>query len=191
MTFSLAFAAAGIAVASTVGPPEIDEANATIQVQPSKFAAARCTGVHGVPYITYRGSWKGGETDLTHTTPYNLTGAFSVSSIVWTINLKTQRGLLQGTASETSQPASGGPSTTTYLGPINLVTQGEPNSTDKGVQARGWINAPTYTNSKPDGGSLLANVEFNIASSFAANGEFGNSTMNFQDFSVWTNNKVC
>jgi hypothetical protein len=190
ITFGLAFAAAGAAMAMTIGPPEIDVASATIQIASSPFKPSHCVGMKGVPYVTYRGSWKGGETDLTHTTPYNLTGTLSVPNVVWTINLKTDRGLLHGTATLTDQPASGAPALTTYSGPITLVTQGLPNSTDKGVEARGWINAPTYTKGALDGGSVVANVELNIGGGFAANGEFGGS-MGFTDFSVWTNNKVC
>jgi hypothetical protein len=72
-----------------------------------------------------------------------------------------------------------------------LITQGLPNAAGDTVQARGWINAATYSNSVADGGSLLANVEFAILPGFAANGSFGNSTMGFQDLSVATNNQAC
>jgi hypothetical protein len=192
MISAFVLGAAGVAVATTIGPPEIDAANASIQVKPIKFTPTRCLGVHGVPYVTYRGSWDGGETDLSHTTPYNLTGNLSVTGIVWTINLKTDRGLLHGKATLTSQPAAGGPSTTTYSGPLTLVTQGTPDTpaSAPGFEARGWIDAPTYTGGSLDGGTLVANVEFNINAGFAANGEFG-STMSYPDLSVWTNNKVC
>ena len=59
------------------------------------------------------------------------------------------------------------------------------------MPARGWLNAATYTNGVADGGSLLANVELQIGAGFAANGEFGNSSMGILDYSVTTNNQTC
>jgi hypothetical protein len=175
----------------TVGPPEIDPATATITVKPtSTFKAISCAGEDGASYVTYQGSWAGGETDGSPgSTDYNLTGTLSVTGITWTINLQTDRGLLRGTATLKSQPAAGGPATKTYSGKLTLVTQGLPDSSN-GAQARGWLSAATYTASVADGGSILANVEFQIAPSFAATGEFGGS-MGFSDLSVATNNKVC
>lgn len=85
---------AGIAGA-LVGSPEIDVAAANITVKPVKtFVPTPCTGADGVPYVTYRGSWTGSETDLTGTTPYNLTGTFTVKNLVWTISLRTGRGVI-------------------------------------------------------------------------------------------------
>jgi hypothetical protein len=41
-------------------------------------------------------------------------------------------------------------------------------------------------------GSLLANVEIQITPGFAANGEFGNGSMGFPDWSVaYNNNEIC
>jgi hypothetical protein len=180
-------------MASTIGAPEIDHASATIQVKPAQtFKLSRCAGEDGIDYETYRGAWAGGETSPL-TTDYNLTGSLSVSKIVWTINLKTDYGVLRGTATLMSQPAAGGPTLVTYSGPLTLVTVGLPDSASNGVQARGWVNAATYNGlspDAPDGGSLLANVELNVAPALSATGEFGTS-MGFQDFSVADNNKVC
>jgi len=175
----------------TIGPPEVDSAYATVGVKPSSaFKATGCAGEDGISYVTYRGSWAGGETDGSPgSTDYNLTGTLAVTGITWTINLQTDRGLLRGNATLKSQPAAGGPSTKTYSGKLTLVTQGIPDSSN-GAQARGWLSAATYTASVADGGSILANVEFVIQPSFAANGEFGTS-MGFNDLSVATNNMVC
>lgn len=187
---ALALTGAGAAWAVTIGPPVIDEANATITVKPTSFKPTACTGADGLPYVTYRGSWSGTETDGSPgSTPYNLTGTLSVTGITWTINLRTDRGLLRGTATLKSQPDVGGPTTKTYSGKLTLVTQGLADS-GNGAQARGWLSAATYTGSAADGGSVLANVEFQILPSFAATGEFG-ASLGFNDLSVWTNNKVC
>lgn len=190
-TFAVILAGAGVAAAAGVGTPEIDEANATLQVKPTaQFTASHCDGEDGITYVTYRGNWAGSETDVTPgSTDYNLSGSLSVTGIVWTVNQKTQRGVLRGTAGLVTQSAAGGTSRT-YLGPIVLVTQGVPAGANGLSDARGWINAATYTAAKPDGGSLLANVEFTIGSSFAASGEFGGSK-GYADFSVADNNLVC
>ena len=183
---------AGVAAAATtVGPPEVDQANASIQLAPVAFTAATCAGEDGMTYETFRGAWKGGENDLTPgSTDYNLSGNVTVKNVVWTINLKTQRGILYGAATLVSPDATGATSTT-YTGPLTLVTQGLPNTAGNGVQARGWINAKTLTNSAADGGSLLANVEMQITPGFGANGEFGNQSMGFNDISVTYNNHTC
>jgi hypothetical protein len=183
-------AGAGITVAAASGAPEVDEANATMQLGAAKFVPTGCPGEDGISYVTYRGTWKGGETDLTPgSTDYNLSGNLTISKVVWTINLTTDRGLLRGTAALTT-PSSAGGTVKTYSGPLTLITQGLP-AAGAVVSARGWINAGTYTNGVADGGSLLANVELSIGAGFAANGEFGNQTMNFPDFSVATNNQTC
>jgi hypothetical protein len=182
----------GATVAAAAGSPEIDAANATIQLPKTTFAITRCAGEDGEFYETLRGHWTGGETDVTPgSTDYNLTGKLAVNNVVWTINLKTQRGVLHGNAVLTSIPATTAVPQKTYAGPITLITQGDPTGAANGTTAaRGWINAPTFTNKVADGGSLLANVEMQILPSFSANGEFGGS-MGFPDFSVATNNQTC
>jgi len=184
-------AGTGIGMAFASGVPEVDEANATIQMGGAKFIPTTCAGEDGISYLTYRGTWKGGETDVTPgSTDYNLSGNLVVSKLIWTINLSTQRGELRGTA-VLSTPNSAGGTVRTYSGPLTLITQGLP-SAGAVVQARGWINAATYSpNGVVDGGSLLANVEMQILPGFSATGEFGNSTMNFPDFSVTTINQTC
>jgi hypothetical protein len=186
---------AAIAAASSAGP-EVDIAKATIQLEPAKFVPTRCAGEDGINYVTYRGTWRGGETDgMPGSTDYNLSGPLTVKGIVWTINLTTQRGVLRGVADLRSDSAKAVGNT--YVGPITLITQGLPAVGSKAaVTARGFINAKTYSPSPAsaktvlDGGSLLANVEFQILPSFAANGEFGGS-MGFPDYSVTTNNVAC
>jgi len=191
-TSALIATGTGIAVAAAAsGVPEVDEANATIQLAPARFVPTACPGEDGISYVTFRGSWKGGETDLTPgSTDYNLTGNLTVTKVVWTINLTTDRGLLRGTALLTGVSSSGS-SLKTYSGPLTMITQGLPNTAGATVPARGFLNAKTYTNGVADGGSLLANVEFQIGGGFAANGEFGNGSMGIPDFSVTTNNQVC
>jgi hypothetical protein len=190
-TSAMIVAGTGIAIAAASSVPEVDEANATIQLGSTKFVPTACTGVDGVPYVTLRGTWKGGETDLTPgSTPYNLTGPLTIKKVVWTINLNTDRGLLRGTAVLTGAEPSGA-AETTYSGPVTLITQGLPGTAGETVPARGWVNAATYTNGVTDGGSLLANVELEVGSGYAANGELGNSTMGILDYSVTTNNQTC
>jgi hypothetical protein len=185
--------------AGAAGVPEVDEANATIQLSPSRFAVSPvCPGEDGTSYVTYTGSWHGIENDLSFTTDYGLTGKLSVSKVVWTINLKTLRGVLTGTASFVGVPPPAGipgdAAPATYKGTLTLVTQGLPDSTAaNGAQARGWIKA-TLNNLAapvPNSGTLLANVEMTIAPSLVATGEFGNQTMGFNDISVATNNQAC
>jgi hypothetical protein len=179
----------GIAVAAAISSPNINAANASIQLGSAKFVPTACSGVGGVPYVTFRGTWKGGETDL-GSAPYNLSGTLTIKKVVWTINLKTDRGVLKGSATLVGD-ASSGSNLTTYSGPLTLITQGPPNVAGTTVPARGWMNASTYTDGVADGGSLLANVELQIGPGFAANGEFGNSTMGILDYSVTTNNQTC
>jgi hypothetical protein len=190
-TAMMVSAGAGAAIAGASGQPEVDEANASIQLPATNFTSTGCAGEDGVKYVTFRGAWKGGETDLTPgSTDYSLSGPLTITNVVWTVNLSTLRGVLHGVAT-LSSPTAGAPFKT-YAGPITLVTQGLPQSTSNStVPARGWIAAHTYTNGTADGGSLLANVELQIAPGFAANGEFGNGSMGFPDFSVTTNNQTC
>ncbi len=191
--FSLVFAGS-IAAASAAGGPEIDEANATIQVGASSFVTTTCAGEDGIKYETFRGTWKGGETETTPGfTDYNLTGPFTVKKVVWTVNLTTDRGVLTGTASLKSAPSGSTTLEATYAGQLTLITQGLPNAAGSAVPARGWIDAATDTNNAPDGGSLLANVEFQINPGFAAFGQFGdaNASMGIPDYSVTTTNQTC
>ena len=198
---------AGLAVAevaTAAPPPIIDNANARINVQPSKFVATACPGGDAANYvnqpanyITYRGSWKGVENEgggPLGLTNYNLTGPFTVAKIVWTINLNTGRGVLTGTATLKSVPATGAAAVKTYSGPIRLITQGLPDSAaGNAVPARGWIDASTFTANVADGSTLLANVEFEILPGFAAIGQYGdaNASLNIPDYSVVTNNQAC
>jgi hypothetical protein len=148
-------------------------------------------------YITYTGSWKGTETEGAGPlglTDYNLTGKWVVKKVVWTINLTTDRGVLTGNIVFSSVPPAGGPSANTYEGPLTLITQGLPQaSTGAAVPARGWIDASTYTNGVADGGSVLANAEFQINPAFGATGQFGdaNASLAIPDYSVITTNQVC
>jgi len=188
---------AGATYAAAAGVPEVDEANATFQLSPAgTFSAKSCAGEDLTKYVTFRGAWIGGETDLSLSTDYVLTGKLTISKVVWTINLSTQRGVLKGTASFVSDPAvtgAGDAKPSTYSGPVTLITQGLPSSAGTVAQARGWFNA-TLSNTNtpvPNAGILLANVEMNITPGFAAVGEFGNQTMNINDISVAFNNQTC
>jgi hypothetical protein len=173
--------------AASSGVPEVDEANATIQLAAAKFVPTACPGEDGISYVTYRGTWKGGETDTSPgSTDYNLTGTLTIKNVVWTINLTTDRGLLRGKATLTGVGAK----VPTYSGALTLITQGLP-AAGAAVQARGWESAATYTNGVADHGSLLANVELEIGAGFAANGLFGNASMGINDISVATNNQAC
>ena len=181
--------AAGVVVAAAAGTPEIDMANATMSLQASaRFKATGCAGEDATDYITYRGAWTGAETETTPgLTDYSLSGSLTVARVVWTVNQKSGRGVLKGAVS--LKDTSGKP---TYSGNLTLVTQGKPVA-GANVAARGWISAATYTNSATDGGSLLANVEFTITSSFGATGAFGDGapTSNTPNFSVTTANQTC
>jgi hypothetical protein len=181
-------AGAGAALAYTVGVPEVDQANATIQMAQATPTVTSCAGEDGNKYETFQWKWVGGETDTTPgSTDYNLTGKLTVKNVQWTINLNTQRGVLEGAAALTSSSTA---PVKTYAGALYLITQGLP-AAGAVVPARGWINAATYTNNVADGGSLLANVEMQIGGGFTANGVFGNGTMGLPDWSVAYNNKIC
>ncbi len=177
-----------------VGTPNVANANAGLRLTPvAAFKATDCTGVSGVPYVTYRGAWKGTETDVTPgSTPYNLSGPVKVAGVVWTINLKTQRGVLRGTVT-LSGPTATGALSTTYSGNLVVVTQGVPTAAGNGAGARGWINAATVTAGAADGGSLLANTEFRIFPGLTASGTFGDmaGTMSTPNYSVTFNNMTC
>lgn len=186
---SIAFSTVGVAFAAVVGIPEVDSANATMQLQPGTFKQRSCTGEDATKYATWRGSWKGNEVDVTPgSTDYVLTGTVDIRNVVWTVNLTTLRGLLRARI-VLIDPATSAP---IYAGALVLITQGRPQHDDT-VQARGWIDARTYFEGMPDRGSLLANVEFRFAPTLAAQAEFGDAPPNFgyPDYSVTTNNQTC
>jgi hypothetical protein len=175
-----------VAQAQTAPTPEIDRANATMQLS-GTLRSRGCAGEDATDYVTYRGSWKGGETQmLPDPTDYSLTGALTVSAIQWTINSKTGRGVLTGTITLTNSTSA----TPVYSGKLILVTQGNP-AAGGNVPGRGWINAP---NIQPDEGvtpgddSLIANVEFFINLGGAV-GQFGDGpgSLGIPDFSAETN----
>lgn len=183
--------AVSVAAAAIVGIPEIDKANVTMRLTANPaFVPKTCDGEDGITYRTYRGTWKGSETEVTPgLTDYDLSGPLTIAKVEWTINLKSQRGVLTGTA--TLKPASGGKGNT-YSGPLTLITQGIP-SQDVSAAARGWLVAPTYVAGVADGGKILANVELKINASFAANGGFGDAAPLFgtPSYSVATINRTC
>jgi hypothetical protein len=83
-----------------------------------------------------------------------------VSSIRWTIDTKTNRGVLVGAAKLTN--AAG----LIYSGTLTLITQGAP-AAGANVPGRGWLSAaiklPDEGNTAGDD-TLLANAEFEITS---------------------------
>jgi hypothetical protein len=167
-----------------VGPPLIDRANATIQLAGS-LRSTNCVGVGSVPYVTFVGSFKGGETQLLpDPTPLPLSGNLVVSKILWTINLKTRRGVLTASVS-LSSAASGA----AYSGAMTLVTQGLP-AAGALVPGRGWIVATLPGSPSP--GSLLANVEFELSPTSAI-GQFGDvpGSLGIPDYSAVFNHDVC
>jgi hypothetical protein len=167
-----------------VGPPEIDRANATIQLAGS-LKSTNCVGVGSIPYVTYIGSFKGGETQLPpDPTPVPLSGNLVVSKILWTINLKTDRGVLTATV-KLSTAAAG----SEYSGKMTLVTQGVP-AAGAFVPGRGWITASLVGAPSPE--SLYANVEFQLSPT-SANGQFGDApgSLGIPDYSAVFNNDVC
>jgi hypothetical protein len=167
-----------------VGPPLIDRANATIQLS-GNLKATNCVGVSSVPYVTFTGSWKGGETQLApDPTPVPLSGNLAVTTIQWTINLKTDRGVL--TANVKLSTAAAG---TQYSGKLTLVTQGVP-SAGALVPGRGWITANLAGSPSP--GGLFANVEFQLSQT-SANGQFGDvpGSLGIPDYSAVYNHDIC
>jgi hypothetical protein len=174
------------AQAKAAPTPEIDRANATIQLT-GELKSASCVGEDTVNYVTYFGSWKGGETQMTpDPTDYNLTGNLTVGGIQWTINTQTGRGVLTGKITLTSPP----PATIVYSGSLILVTQGEP-AVGATVPARGWISASFKQpdeGTKPGDDNLIANTEFGITTT-GASGQFGDGpgSLGIPDYSVVTN----
>ena len=144
-----------------------------------------CVGEDGTTYITYSGSWRGGETQFVpDPTDYSLSGTLVVSPIRWTINTKTNRGVLTGTAKLSN--AAG----VTYTGTLTLITQGAP-AAGANVPGRGWLSAAIKLpdeGTTPGDDTLLANVEFEINLG-SANGQFGDApgSLSIPDFSAVTN----
>jgi hypothetical protein len=182
--------AVGMALAFAIGIPEVDRANATLALDPiGKLKKTTCVGEDAVPYVTFRGRWEGSETDVTPgSTDYDLGGALVVSRAVWTINLATQRGVLRAHIS-VFDPISGD---THYAGRLTMITQGLPDPKTP-IEARGWIDAATFIDNVPDGGSLLANIEAQFDQTFNGRAEFGDVPPNFgfPDYSATTINQNC
>jgi hypothetical protein len=176
--------------AATTPTPEIDRANATIQLA-GNLKGKECVGEDQITYITYTGSWKGGETQIVpDPTDYNLTGALTVTKIQWTVNQTTGRGVLTGTIGLTvSTPTGNVPE---YSGKLTLVTQNVAGT--RNVPARGWIVAnflvPDDGVPPPNDDYLVANVEFSVNTA-GATGQFGDlagtGSLGFPDYSVVTN----
>ena len=156
------------ATTATTPTPEINNANANIQLSgtlkpvtcPGEDTIASPTGPVPTPYVTYTGTWAGAENDVTPgSTDYGLSGPLKVSALQWTINLNTGRGVLIGTVAL----SAAGTATPTYSGKLTLVTQGIPGVAGNGVSGRGWISAaikvPDETLAVGDD-NLIANVEF-------------------------------
>ncbi len=180
------FALGGVVVHAATGTPEIDRANATLQLS-GKLTSVGCVGEDGTDYVTWSGLWKGGETQLLpDPTDYPLAGTIRVSSIRWTINSQTQRGVLTG-AIKLTNPAS---AAVVYSGTLTLVTQGQP-AAGSSVPGRGWINASIKLpdeGTTPGDDNVIANVEFQINPGGAV-GQFGDApgSLGIPDFSVVTN----
>jgi hypothetical protein len=178
--------AAGATIAgASAGTPEVDRANATIQLTGS-LKPVTCLAEDGTGYVTEFGSYQGGETQiLPDATDYPLKGSLHLDRVVWTVNSKTNRGVL--TANATLRSSTG---VTVFSGTLTLITQGWPPQ-NNGMTGRGWIVA---TFKAPDEGatpgddSLIANVEFKLGLT-SATAEFGDSPASFgtPNYSVVTN----
>ncbi len=175
---------------STPGVPEIDRANVkVINLQGPTLTGARCTGEDAMGYITYTGGpFTGGVNQiLPDPTDYPVpaNSPLTLSGIVWTVNLKTLRGVL--TATVGIGPASTGP---IFSGKLILVTQGMP-AAGALVPGRGWINAKATLpdeGTTPSDDSLLANVEAKFGLNVGML-QFGNGvpSLNIPDYSVVSN----
>jgi hypothetical protein len=126
---------------------------------------------------------------------YPLSGTLTVSSIVWTINLSTDRGLLVGNAVLTPPP--GTTTQTVYSGRLVLVTQGNPTATSAPTVGRGYLTAAVKL---PDEGlstgddAVIANLEFPSLGLNGATGSFGDGVLpvpQIPDFSVVKNSQAC
>jgi hypothetical protein len=176
-----------VAIASGSSPaPEIDRASANLQLQ-GKMTSKTCAGEDSIRYVTFTGAYAGGESQvLPDPTDYSLTGSVEISGFGWTINLKTDRGVLNGAI--TLSNSAGSP---VYKGRIILVTQGLPAAGAK-VPGRGFIVAnfqgPDDGVKPPNHDYLVANTEFYLTQTSAI-GEFGDATSNFgfKDYSAVTN----
>jgi hypothetical protein len=191
--------AQSLALGAGTPKPEVDPANATIQLgAPTPLTGVTCVGEDKLatgaktPYITYTGSWAGGETEsAAGESDYPLSGTLTISKISWTINLNTDRGVLSGKAVLTS-PA-GTPPVTIYSGKLVLVTQGNPAATSAPTTGRGYLTAGMALPDEgltPGDDALLANVEFGSLGLGGADGSFGNvplPTPSVPDFAVVTN----
>lgn len=176
----------GVIAHAAVGTPEIDRANATMQLT-GNLRSVGCVGEDNTDYVTWFGAWTGSEAQiLPDATDYSLTGGVSVSGIHWTINSTTHRGVLTAAITLTTPTTGGG----LYKGTLILVTQGSP-AAGTLVPARGWINAamvPPDEGVTPSDDSLIANVEF-MLSATGASGQFGDGagSLAIPDFSAVTN----
>ena len=189
-----ALAGGFVAEAATTPAPEIDRANANIQLG-GTLVSKTCNGEDGtttsgpIRYVTWSGAWRGSESQVVpDPTDYKLSGALTVSGIKWTVNLNTGRGVLTGRAVLTSSAAN----TTTYSGTLTVVTQGVP-AAGAVVAGRGFLTANFPLSDDgvvgPNDDHLVANVEFPSMSPGGATGFFGDGagTPHIPDFSVVTN----
>ena len=176
----------GVIAHAAVGTPEIDRANATMQLT-GNLRSVGCVGEDNTDYVTWFGAWTGSEAQIVpDATDYPLSGAVNVTGIRWTINSATHRGVLTAAITLTTATTGGG----VYRGTLTLVTQGQP-AAGALVPARGWINAamvPADEGVTPSDDSLIANVEFSISPT-GANGQFGDApaSLGIPDFSAVTN----
>lgn len=190
-----ALAGGFVAQAATTHTPEIDRANANIQLA-GTLASKTCNGEDlltdktPTPYVTYSGTWAGAESQvLPDPTDYALSGALTVSGIEWTVNLHTGRGVLVGKALLRSSASNA----TTYSGTLTVVTQGIP-AAGAVVGGRGFLTAHFLVSddgvaTSPKDDYLVANVEFPSMSPGGATGFFGDGAgaPSMPDFSVVTN----
>jgi hypothetical protein len=185
-----------VAEAATTHTPEIDRANANIQLG-GTLTSKTCNGEDVIattggptPYVTFSGTWKGSEGQvLPDPTDYPLSGGLTVSGIEWTVNLSSGRGVLVGKAVLTNSAANAA----TYSGTLTVVTQGVP-AAGAVVSGRGFLTANILlpddgVATSPKDDHLVANVEFPSLSPTGAVGFFGNGAgaASVPDFSVVTN----
>ena len=150
----------GVVAYAVSGTPEIDRANATLQLS-GRLKGVGCVGEDQTDYVTYSGSWKGRETQmLPDPTDYPLTGSAAVTGIKWTINSQTGRGVLTGTIALSTSAAN----TPVYKGKLTLITHGQPVA-GAAVPARGWISAPILLNARRPGETQHGLVVDNSATS--------------------------